>query len=270
MSDPSQKVATDIRRPVLEVEHVAKTFGAPKSAGRGHQPVEALRDISLRVEPDEFVSIVGPSGCGKSTLFNLIVGIEAPAEGSIRVEGRADPLERRLLAGYMFQKDLLLPWRNVVDNAALGLEVARVCSKDEARGRARALLPRFGLDGFEGYHPAELSGGMRQRVALLRTLLLQRPLLLLDEPFASLDALTRRELQEWLRATWRSGSKAAVLVTHDVHEAVFLSGRVFVLSPRPGQIIAEIETPSDKSDPLQLATVEAAVLAQLRREPVIV
>jgi ABC-type nitrate/sulfonate/bicarbonate transport system ATPase subunit len=257
-------------RPVLAVEGVSKTFGAPPgSMNRGHPPVEALRDISLRVAAGEFVSIVGPSGCGKSTLFNLIVGIEAPSEGAIQVRGEDSPMQRRLLAGYMFQKDLLLPWRDVLDNAALGLEVARSCSKDEARGRARALLPRFGLDGFETYHPSELSGGMRQRVALLRTLLLQRPLLLLDEPFASLDALTRRELQEWLQATWRSGSEAAVLVTHDVREAVFLSHRVCVMSPRPGRIIAVIEAPEDKSDLPALAGVEAEILERLRGEPAV-
>jgi ABC-type nitrate/sulfonate/bicarbonate transport system ATPase subunit len=253
-----------IQPAVLDVAGVSKTF---PGAGRGREPVEALRDISLRFAAGEFVSIVGPSGCGKSTLFNLIVGIEEPTTGAISVQGEADPTERRLLAGYMFQKDLLLPWRNVVDNAALGLEVARSCSKAEARDRARALLPRFGLERFERYHPSELSGGMRQRVALLRTLLLRRPLLLLDEPFASLDALTRRELQQWLQATWRTGSDAAVLVTHDVREAVFLSDRVFVMSPRPGQIIAEVRPGLDKSDSVRLAAIEAEVLAHLRLQP---
>ena len=242
--------------PVLRVEHISKTFG-------GRRPVEALRDLSLTVENSEFVSIIGPSGSGKSTLFNLIAGIEAPSSGEITVSGEGDPDRRRLSAGYMFQKDLLLPWRNVVDNAALGIEVSRACSKTEARERARALLPRFGLEGFDRHHPSELSGGMRQRVALLRTLLLQRPLLLLDEPFASLDALTRRELQLWLRSTWRSGSEAAVLVTHDVHEAAYLSDRIYILSPRPGTIAATIEVTADHDDPVALAAVEAEVLGRL-------
>jgi ABC-type nitrate/sulfonate/bicarbonate transport system ATPase subunit len=221
----------------------------------------------MRADRGEFVSIVGPSGCGKSTLFNLVAGIEPPTTGSIEVQGQSDPDARRLSCGYMFQKDLLLPWRDVLDNAALGLEVSRECSKAEARSRARELLPRFGLDGFESHHPGELSGGMRQRVALLRTLLLRRPLLLLDEPFASLDALTRRELQEWLADTWRSGSEAAVLVTHDVHEAVYLSDRVLVMSPRPGRIVAEIKCPADKGDTGEIAAAEAEVLAKLRLQP---
>lgn len=219
---------------VLEVTSVSKSFG-------GSRPLETLRDVSLHVEAGEFVSIVGPSGCGKSTLFNLIAGVEDLSAGGIAVKGSSDPDDRRLSTGYMFQKDLLFPWRNVVDNAALGLEVSGACSRNEARSRARELLPRFGLAGFESSRPSQLSGGMRQRVALLRTLLLARPLLLLDEPFASLDALTRRELQSWLLETWSSGSEAALLVTHDVREAVLLSDRVYVMSARPGRIVAEID-----------------------------
>ncbi len=245
---------------MLQVSGVDKTFG-------GRRPLETLRDISLHVEAGEFVSIVGPSGCGKSTLFNLIAGIEPASRGVITVRGETDPDSRRLDCGYMFQKDLLFPWRSVLDNAALGLEVSGACSRSEARQRARELLPRFGLDGFEASRPAELSGGMRQRVALLRTLLLQRPLLLLDEPFASLDALTRRELQDWLRDTWASGSEAALLVTHDVREAIYLSNRVYVLSPRPGSVVAEIEiSPSRATGPdaVELAQYEAQIMAALQ------
>jgi ABC-type nitrate/sulfonate/bicarbonate transport system ATPase subunit len=249
---------------LLRVDGVSKRFG-------GRYPVEALHGVSIRVAPGDFVSIVGPSGCGKSTLFNLIAGLEPPSEGIIAVAGEAAPEARLKLCGYMFQKDLLLPWRSVLDNAALGLEVARECSRDEARRRARNLLPRFGLAGFESHHPAQLSGGMRQRVALLRTLLLARPLLLLDEPFASLDALTRRELQAWLRQTWREGSEAALLVTHDVREAVMLSDRVYVMSARPGEIVAEIRVergPDGTDDPVRLARDEAAVLQALHLEDV--
>jgi len=247
---------------VLQVEGVSKTFA-------GRRPLEALRQVSLRVETGEFVSIVGPSGCGKSTLFNLIAGIETPSAGRIAVQGETDADARRLRCGYMFQKDLLFPWRSVLDNAALGLEVSQTCSRGESRKRAQALLPRFGLEGFEGHHPSELSGGMRQRVALLRTLLLGRQLLLLDEPFASLDALTRRELQEWLRATWRSGSEAALLVTHDVREAVSLSDRVYVMGPRPGTIVREVSVsrgPDGGIDPVAAAALEQDVLGALHLE----
>jgi ABC-type nitrate/sulfonate/bicarbonate transport system ATPase subunit len=250
--------------PLLRVDGISKTFA-------GRRPVEALREVSLQVESGEFVSIVGPSGCGKSTLFNLIAGIESPTAGTVSVDEELDPDGRRRLCGYMFQKDLLLPWRNVLDNAALGLEVAGVYGRREARTRALGLLPRFGLEGFEGHRPAELSGGMRQRVALLRTLLLDRPLLLLDEPFASLDAFTRRELQAWLRATWRSGSRAALLVTHDVREAIALSDRVYVMTPRPGSIAAEVKVPRAADaglDPLLAARCEEEVLGALHLERV--
>jgi ABC-type nitrate/sulfonate/bicarbonate transport system ATPase subunit len=244
---------------VLDLQHVSKAFG-------GRRPVEALRDVSLRVGAGDFVSIVGPSGCGKSTLFNLVAGIDAPSRGEIAVNGAVGAEARRQHCGYMFQKDLLFPWRSVLDNAALGLEVASG-DREQARQRARELMPRFGLEGFEAHQPSELSGGMRQRVALLRTLLLQRPLLLLDEPFAALDALTRRELQAWLRDTWRLGSEAAVLVTHDVREAVLLSDRVYVMSPRPGRIVAEIAVergPDGVTDPIRAARDEEAVLQGLQ------
>lgn len=249
---------------VLSVRGVGKTFA-------GRRRLEALREVNLHVEAGEFVSIVGPSGCGKSTLFNLVAGIEEPSAGTISVEGHTVAADRRARCGYMFQKDLLLPWRNLLENAALGLEVAGVCSAAEARKRAAALLPRFGLEGFERHRPSELSGGMRQRVALLRTLLLERPLLLLDEPFASLDALTRRELQGWLRATWSTGSRAALLVTHDVGEAVNLSDRVYVMTPRPGSIAAEVEVvrgPDARPDPLRAARCEQEILEALHLEAV--
>jgi ABC-type nitrate/sulfonate/bicarbonate transport system ATPase subunit len=253
-----------VPEPLLQVSGVGKVFG-------GRRVLEALHDVSLHVDIGDFVSIVGPSGCGKSTLFNLIAGIDAQSSGQISVRGKTEADARRALTSYMFQKDLLFPWRNVLDNATLGIEVAGGQSKADARARARELLPRFGLQGFESHHPSELSGGMRQRVALLRTLLLGRPLLLLDEPFASLDALTRRELQNWLRETWRSGSEAALLVTHDVREAVYLSDRIYVMSPRPGRIVTEVAVergPEGMSDPVRLARSEEAVLAALRVEAV--
>jgi len=205
------------------------------------------------VNPGDFVSIVGPSGCGKSTLFNLIAGIEDLTSGTVEVKQQREPDKRRGLTGYMFQQDLLFPWRSVLANVALGLEIEGRLGVKESRRQAMDLLPRFGLDGFENRYPHELSGGMRQRAALLRTLLLQRPLLLLDEPFAALDALTRRELQVWLRETWSLGSEAALLVTHDVREAVYLSSRVYVMSPRPGHMIAEITVRAVDEPPPDLA-----------------
>ena len=247
--------------PLLEVERVSKTF-------EGRRPLETLRDVNLHVADSEFVSLVGPSGCGKSTLFSLIAGVESLSGGRIAVNGDTDPDRRRLSVGYMFQKDLLFPWRTLLDNAALGLEVS--LGRATARERARALLPRFGLEGFEQHRPAELSGGMRQRVALMRTLLLQRPLLLLDEPFASLDALTRRELQTWLRETWSSGSQAALLVTHDVREAIVLSDRIYVMGPLPGTIIDEVAVRPAGAEPdaTQRAALEQQVLASLHLERV--
>jgi ABC-type nitrate/sulfonate/bicarbonate transport system ATPase subunit len=246
---------------LLEVDGVSKTFG-------GKRPLETLRDVTIHVEDGEFVSIIGPSGCGKSTLFNLIAGVEPQSAGRIAVHGETDPDARRLSVGYMFQKDLLFPWRTLIDNAALGLQVSRGMARDAARVRVAEMLPRFGLEGFESHRPAELSGGMRQRVALLRTLLLERPLLLLDEPFASLDALTRRELQRWLRETWRTGGQAALLVTHDIREAVYLSDRVYVMSPLPGSIAEEIVVRQDDGEPnaMQAATLEDRILRSLHLE----
>ena len=247
--------------PLLEVDGVSKTFG-------GKRPLETLRDVTIHVDDGEFVSIIGPSGCGKSTLFNLIAGAEPQSAGRIAVQDETDPDARRLSVGYMFQKDLLFPWRTLIDNAALGLQVSRGMARDAARARVAEMLPRFGLEGFASHRPAELSGGMRQRVALLRTLLLERPLLLLDEPFASLDALTRRELQRWLRETWRTGGQAALLVTHDIREAVYLSDRVYVMSPLPGHIAEQVIIRPDGSEPdaMQAAALEDRILRALHLE----
>jgi ABC-type nitrate/sulfonate/bicarbonate transport system ATPase subunit len=248
-----------LAEPLLKVEGVSKTF-------EGRRPLETLREVTLHVDEGEFVSLVGPSGCGKSTLFSLIAGVEGLSAGRIAVNGQTDADRRRLSVGYMFQKDLLFPWRSLLDNAALGLEVS--LGRTAARERARELLPRFGLQGFEQHRPAELSGGMRQRVALLRTLLLQRPLLLLDEPFASLDALTRLELQTWLRETWSSGSQGALLITHDVREAIVLSDRIYVMGPLPGTIIEQFAVRPGGAEPdaARRAELEQQVLAALHLE----
>ena len=201
--------------------------------------VQALADVSFEVPAGALVALVGPSGSGKSSLLRLLAGLEQPDSGRILVDGR--PLaEAGAAAAYMPQRDLLLPWRRLIGNLTLGLEIQGL-GRTEARARARALLPTFGLEGFEQAWPPALSGGMRQRAALLRTVLLGRDTLLLDEPFGALDALTRLELQDWLAGMWRAAGWTLLLVTHDVEEAVYLADRVVVLSPRPGRVVLELK-----------------------------
>ena len=187
----------------------------------------------------EVVAVVGPSGCGKSTLLELVAGLQEPDAGSVEVMGAAAPEERRDRSAYMPQRDLLLPWRDALGNAALALECQGIAKK-EARRRAEPLFTRFGLAEFERTPPAELSGGMRQRIAFLRTLLAGRPVLLLDEPFGALDSITRSAMQEWLAAALAAEPRTVLLVTHDVEEAILLGDRVAVLSPRPGRVVAEL------------------------------
>jgi len=198
----------------------------------GPSPVEALAGVTLRVRVGEVVAVVGPSGCGKSTLLELACGLQAPDGGSARA----------LPAAFMPQRDLLLPWLNALDNAALALR-AQGLARPRARARAAAHFEAFGLRGFEAARPWELSGGMRQRVAFLRTLLAGTPVLALDEPFGALDALTREELQGWLAAMLAREPRTVLLVTHDVEEAIVLADRVIVLSPRPGRVVAELDVP---------------------------
>jgi ABC-type nitrate/sulfonate/bicarbonate transport system ATPase subunit len=192
--------------------------------------VEALAGMSLRADRDEVVAVVGPSGCGKSTLLELICELQRPDAGTVA----SAP------AALMPQRDLLLPWLGALDNACLALR-ARGISKDEARSRATPWLERFGLRGFERTRPAELSGGMRQRVSFLRTLLAGKPVLALDEPFAALDAITRQEMHDWLAHVLQLEPRTVVLVTHDVEEAIVLADRVVVMSARPGRAVAELQ-----------------------------
>jgi NitT/TauT family transport system ATP-binding protein len=195
--------------------------------------------VDLAVSRDEVLAVVGPSGCGKSTLLELLAGLQEPDEGTVWAGGDSDAASRRAACAYMPQSDLLLPWRDALANAALALECQGVTRAD-ARARAEPLFERFGLAEFEQARPAELSGGMRQRVAFLRTLLPGRPVLLLDEPFGALDSITRTSMQRWLADALAQEPRTVVLVTHDVDEAVFLADRVVVLSPRPGRVVAEI------------------------------
>ncbi|MDE2769365.1 MAG: ABC transporter ATP-binding protein [Chloroflexota bacterium] len=214
--------------PVLRLSGVSKTY-----ASNGGHSLRALREVSMEVGRGEFVSLVGPSGCGKSTLLGLIAGLEAPTDGAIEIAAETDGSPGRV--AYMPQRDLLLPWRSLLDNATLGAEVGGG-DRAVARRRAQSLLPSFGLEGFADALPHTLSGGMRQRAALLRTVLLDREILLLDEPFGALDALTRAALQEWLLDVWERLKAAVLFVTHDVEEALWLSDRVYVMSRRPGSI----------------------------------
>ena len=208
--------------------------GVYKSFGIDGKRVPVLEGVDFSAATGEFVSIIGPSGCGKSTLLNTIAGLEQPESGSVELDGV--PVEHRLgLVSYMQQKDLLMPWRTVLDNAILGLEVRRMPHR-EARNRALELVDVFGLRGFESQYPHALSGGMRQRAAFLRTALVGQDLMLLDEPFGALDALTRAQMQEWLVGLQDTLGKTIVMVTHDVDEALLLSDRVYVLTARPGRV----------------------------------
>jgi ABC-type nitrate/sulfonate/bicarbonate transport system ATPase subunit len=211
VSEPQQDVA---------VENAVKRFGA----------ITALEGVTLRVRRHETVAVVGPSGCGKSTLLELVCGLQQPDEGTVA----GAP------AALMPQRDGLLPWLSALDNAGLALRVAGA-SKAEARKSAHGHFVAFGLEGFENSRPRELSGGMRQRVAFLRTLLAGRPVLCLDEPFGSLDTLTRQQMQEWLAAALQREPRTVLLVTHDVEEAVLLADRIVLLSPRPGREVATLD-----------------------------
>ncbi len=241
--------------PCIELRNVSKTFRDEGGV------VWALDDISLAARAGEFVTIIGPSGSGKSTIFNIITGLVTPDTGTVLIDGTPSG-GRAGRVGYMPQRDLLLPWRTVLDNVIVGLELTGV-SKHAARARARALLPLFGLEGFEKAYPATLSGGMRQRAALLRTFLCDRDVILLDEPFGALDALTRRALQRWLLGIWRQFRQTILFITHDVEEAVFLADRVIVLSPRPARISLELSVPLPRPRAQTLSNEALALQARL-------
>ena len=217
----------------IEVHELTHAFG----------DLPVLDTVDLVVPVGSFVSVVGPSGCGKSTLLRVLAGLLIPGAGSAAVGGES-AIGRPGLVAYMPQKDLLFPWRRVLANATLGAEVAGL-AKAEARQRALALLGRFGLEGFERAWPSQLSGGMRQRLALLRTFLVPSGVLLLDEPFGALDAITRREMQRWLEGVLRAedAPRTTLFVTHDIEEALLLSDVVYVMSPRPGRMVACVEAP---------------------------
>jgi NitT/TauT family transport system ATP-binding protein len=202
--------------------------------------------LDLSVPAQSVLGLVGPSGCGKSTLLELIAGLQEPAGGQLAVQGASDAAGRLAHCAFMPQRDLLLPWLSAIDNASLALR-NRGARRRDARHEAARLFERFGLAGFEAARPNELSGGMRQRVAFLRTLLSGKPVLALDEPFASLDAITRAEMQGWLAQALEADPRTVVLVSHDVEEVLYLCDRVAVLSSRPMRIVDELGSPAPRA-----------------------
>jgi putative hydroxymethylpyrimidine transport system ATP-binding protein len=215
----------------LELRQLQKSF-------RGDQGlVPVLAGVDLTAHEGEFVSVIGPSGCGKSTLLEVIAGLQVPDQGEVLVDGVPSAGAK---CAYMPQKDLLFPWRRVIDNVTLGLEVAGA-RRVQARQQVAPLLEAFGLAGFERSYPFQLSGGMRQRAALLRTVVQGRSLLLLDEPMGALDSLTRTDVQVWLASVWEHYRWTVLLVTHDIREAVYLSDTVYVLSGRPARVVARMD-----------------------------
>ncbi len=243
-------------RAEVELSSVSHRFGS----------LEVLDGIGLGIAERELVALVGPSGCGKSTLLEIVAGLREPVAGRVAVGGETGAEERLGRCAFMPQRDLLFPWLCAVDNAALALR-NRGASRREARAAAGPLFERFGLAGFELSPPAELSGGMRQRVAFLRTLLARKPVLLLDEPFGSLDTITRADMQEWLGEALRAEPRTVVLVTHDVEEALYLADRVVVLATRPGRVVAELAYPAPRGP--RTETVTSPAFADLRERALV-
>jgi ABC-type nitrate/sulfonate/bicarbonate transport system ATPase subunit len=241
--------------PILEARHISRSF----SDGR----VEALRDVTVAVDTGEIVSVLGPSGSGKSTLLHILAGLIRPDSGEVLIDGTPvrDPIGRTAL---MPQRDLLMPWKTVLENVAIGMRL-RGLSKREARAEASRHFSRFGLEGFEDAYPHALSGGMRQRAALLRTVLTGSDILLLDEPLGALDAISRMDMQAWLLDVWASFRPSMVLVTHDVDEALYLSDRVYVLSTRPGRVVAVHDVPFKRPRPFEETVTDARFVALKRR-----
>jgi ABC-type nitrate/sulfonate/bicarbonate transport system ATPase subunit len=220
--------------------------------------------LDLEVPAHGVVALVGPSGCGKSTLLELVCGLQEPERGAVAVDGARAADERLGRCAFMPQGDVLLPWLAAIDNAALALR-NRGARRSQARLQAARLFERFGLAGFERALPGELSGGMRQRVAFLRTLLSGKPVLALDEPFAALDAITRAEMQAWLAEALRGDPQTVVMVTHDVEEALYLADRVAVLSERPGRIVDEMIAPNPRAPDRDAAVTDPEFVAARER-----
>ncbi len=219
--------------PIIEARSIGKHYDVPGGE------IEVLRELSFHIDPGELVTFVGPSGCGKSTLFNVLTGLLRPTYGEVWVQGRETTGTTVPEIGYVLQKDLLLPWRTMLQNVVLGLEIRGV-PKQEARDEARVLFETYAMTGFEDRYPSEVSGGMRQRAALMRTMVTDPRVILMDEAYKALDYPLKIELESELLQMVRDQGKAVVFVTHDIEEAVTLSDRVYVLKAKPGQIVDEI------------------------------
>ena len=241
---PSDLLARRQACAAIDVDHVSKRFVEASTS------LWALRDVSCRIEPGEFVTLVGESGCGKTTLLRLMAGLDTPTHGRITLDDQRVQGPRPEV-GFMFQRPILLPWRTILDNVLLPLELARG-RRQAARQRALELLDMLGLHGFAGHRPAHLSGGMQQRVALARTLLREPSVLLMDEPFGALDAITREQLNVGLLEMWQRGRQTVVFITHDIAEAVFLADRVLLMSRRPGCIAQTFVVPLARPRTLEM------------------
>jgi ABC-type nitrate/sulfonate/bicarbonate transport system ATPase subunit len=240
----------------LTLTSVSKAFGTSS----GLLPV--LDGITTTIRRGEFIAVIGPSGCGKSTLFNVLTGLEVPDAGRVELDGK-DITGSLGHCAYMPQRDLLMPWRSILDNTVLGLDVQGI-PRAESRRRAQALFDQFGLSGFEDAYPGQLSGGMRQRAALLRTVVQDREIVALDEPFGALDSLTRTELQDWLQRVWQQHDWTVLMITHDIREAIYLADRVLVLSARPASIVRDLRVPLPR--PREVRCVTATEFVALEAE----
>lgn len=214
----------------IHVNQVTKKFG----------PLEVLKHVDIHIEKGEFAAIVGPSGCGKSTVLRMIAGLETPTEGVV-IANQAPIKEPHPSRVLIFQEHALYPWRTVEQNVGLGLELAGAAKK-ERKERIDAILSKVGLEGFQTYYPHQLSGGMRQRASIARAMVMDPEVLLLDEPFGALDAITKITMQNELLQLWDGTGKTVLLITHDIDEAIYLADTIYVMSPRPGQIVETIRS----------------------------
>ncbi|CAH1213614.1 Bicarbonate transport ATP-binding protein CmpD [Paenibacillus auburnensis] len=255
-ASPVDRTAVQKLPPALEVSGISKTFT------RGRSSTRVLDNVSLTVEPQEFVSILGPSGCGKSTLFHIIGGLEAPDAGTVSMNGRSVTGQRGEIS-YMPQQPALFPWRSTLDNVLLAGELKGE-PQAAARDNARRWLAKVGLGGFEKAYPHMLSGGMQQRAAFLRALLAPQELMLLDEPFSALDALTRSDMQRWLLELWEENRRSVLFITHNIEEALLLSSRIYVFSGRPGSVLHTVDIPFPR--PRREEITDSPEFLQLKRQ----